>query len=176
MMVRLASLSDLNQCLALGHDSETHHVWQMQVQETERAVGVTFDTVRLPRGMTVRYPRDLDQLIDDWQRGEGFLVAEAEGKIRGYVDVLARRWEGTAWVANLAVDVDYRRQGIGRRLMGHAEQWAREQGLGTVVVETSTKNYPAVSFYEALGFAFCGFNDRYYVNQDIALFFAKSLR
>ena len=42
--------------------------------------------------------------------------------------------------------------------------------------ETQTKNYPAICFYRKHRFVFCGFNDRYYTNQDIALFFAQSLR
>jgi hypothetical protein len=29
---------------------------------------------------------------------------------------------------------------------------------------------------QKLGFEFCGYNDRYFANRDIGLFFAKSLR
>ena len=70
----------------------------------------------------------------------------------------------------------YRRQGIGTALMRHARQWAREQGLQMLLAEATTKNYPALCFYQKLGFQFCGFNDHYYTNQDIALFFVQSLR
>jgi ribosomal protein S18 acetylase RimI-like enzyme len=44
------------------------------------------------------------------------------------------------------------------------------------MLETQTKNHPAICFYRKHGFVFCGFNDRYYTNQDIALFFAQNLR
>jgi ribosomal protein S18 acetylase RimI-like enzyme len=60
--------------------------------------------------------------------------------------------------------------------MRHASQWARKQGALTILAETTTKNYPALCFYQKLGFQFCGFNDHYYANQDIALFFALGLR
>jgi ribosomal protein S18 acetylase RimI-like enzyme len=44
------------------------------------------------------------------------------------------------------------------------------------MAEATTKIYPALSFYQKLGFRFCGFSDHYYVNQDIALFFVLTLR
>ncbi len=176
MIVRPATLADLNACLSLDHDIITDHVWQMKVHEVESQVSVTFHTVRLPRRMRVTYPRDVEQLVEDWQRGEGFLVAEVDGEVRGYVDVIAQPWQGMGWVANLTVDRGYRRRGIGRTLMRDASQWAREQGLQQVLVEATTKNHPALCFYQKLGFKFCGFNDHYYTNQDIALFFVRILR
>lgn len=176
MIVRPASLADLNACLMLDHACVTDHVWQMRAEDSESEVRVAFQTVRLPRRMRAEYPRQLDQLVEDWQRGEGFLVAEVDSEVRGYVDVLALPWQGMGWMANLAVERGYRRQGIGRALVRHARQWAREQGLQVILAEATTKNYPALCFYQKLGFQFCGFNDHYYPNQDIALFFAQSLR
>jgi GNAT superfamily N-acetyltransferase len=175
MIVRPAAMSDLNACLSLDHDCVTDHVWQMKVQEEEKSIGVTFQTVRLPRRMRAEYPRDLGQLVEDWQQGAVFLVAEVDGEIRGYVDLHARRWQQTCWVANLAVDRGYRRRGIGTALMRDARQWAREQGLNSVLAESTTKNHPGLCFYQKLGFQFCGFNDHYYTNQDIALFFVLML-
>jgi ribosomal protein S18 acetylase RimI-like enzyme len=176
MLVRLATMADLNACLSLNHEGTTNHVWQMKVQSDKSQVGVTFFTVRLPRQMRVTYPRNPEQLVEDWQRGEGFFVAEVDGEVRGYIDLLAQPWQQRGWVANLAVDQGYRRRGIGSELMRHARQWAWEQGLHMILVEATTKNYPALGFYQKLGFQFCGFNDRYYANQDIALFFAQMLR
>jgi ribosomal protein S18 acetylase RimI-like enzyme len=176
MIVRPATLVDMNACLSLYHDVVTDHVWQMKVDEVESQVAVTFHTVRLPRKMRVSYPRDVEQVIDNWQRDEGFLVAEVDGEVRGYVDVLAHPWQGLGWVTNLTVDRGFRQRGIGRALLRHATQWAHEQGLPKVVVEATTKNYPALCFYQKLGFQFCGYNDHYYTNQDIALFFVRALR
>jgi len=85
-------------------------------------------------------------------------------------------WHATGWLNNLVVGKRYRRQGIGGALLKAAIEWAREQGLRQLMLETQTKNYPAICFYQRHGFVFCGFNDHYYTNQDIALFFAQSLR
>ncbi len=176
MIVRPATLADLKVCLDMDHSCLTDHVWQMKVREEESQVGVTFDLVRLPRPMRAGYPRHLEELVEDWQRGEGFLVAEEDGQVQGYVDLVVQRGQRVGWVTNLAVKEEHRRRGIGTALMRHARRWAREQGLQQLLAEATTKNYPAICFYRKLGFQFCGFNDRYYVNQDIALFFVQMLR
>ena len=176
MDLRLATLADLNACLSLSHHCMTDHVWQMKVNSTQSRVDVGFDEVRLPRRMRASYPRDLQQLVEDWHRDEGFIVAEVDGEVRGYVDVIAQPWQELGWVTNLAVDRAYRRRKIGIALMHRAGQWAQEQGLEALVVEATTKHYPALCLYQKLGFQFCGFNDHYYTNQDIALFFVQRLR
>lgn len=176
MIVRPATLADLNECLSLDHDWVTDHVWQMQVREDEADIGVSFRTVRLPRRMRAQYPRELEQLVEDWQRDEGFWIAEVDGQVRGYIDLMARPWQGMAWLANMAVERGYRRKGIGTALMRQAREWAWDQGLTAILAEATTKNYPALCFYRRLGFEFCGFNDHYYTNQDIALFFVQMLR
>jgi ribosomal protein S18 acetylase RimI-like enzyme len=176
MNVRPAVLADVNACLALDHSFITDHVWQMRVHEDDANRTVTFQTVRLPRHMRAEYPRALEQLLDDWQRGEGFFVAEVDGQVRGYLDGMIEPWQDRFWVANLAVDLDFRRRGVGSALVHYAREWAKQQSLQSLVVEAATKNYPALRFYDKLGFEFCGFHDHYYLNQDIAVFFVQTLR
>ena len=60
--------------------------------------------------------------------------------------------------------------------MQAAADWLRRRNVNRVLLEMTTKNYPAIRFAQKLGFSFCGYNDRYYTNQDIAIFFAKVLR
>jgi ribosomal protein S18 acetylase RimI-like enzyme len=43
-----------------------------------------------------------------------------------------------------------------------------------MTLEIQTKNHPAISFAQKHGFQFCGYNERYYPNGDIALFFSRS--
>lgn len=175
MIVRLATLADLNSCLQLDHSCVTDHVWQMKVNASASELAVAFRTVRLPRQMRTDYPRDVEQLVEHWHQQAGFLVAEVDGEVRAYVDLLPQPWQHLGWVANLAVEPVYRRRGLAAALVRQATLWAREQGLHGVLVEATTKNYPALCLYQKLGFEFCGFNDRYYPNQDIALFFGQTL-
>ena len=175
MIVRPADLTDLKACLELDHSYVTNHVWQMEESEGDGEVAVIFRTTRLPRSMRVKYPKDYDNLLQSWRRGECFLVAEVDGEVCGYLDMSVQSWHLTGWVDNLAVARDHRRQGIGTALFKRATEWARQHGLKRLMVEIQTKNYPAICFCQKNGLVFCGFNDRYYTNQDIALFFARSI-
>jgi len=175
MIVRPAELTDLNACLAIDHSYVTDQVWQMEEREGNGKVTVIFRSIRLPRPVRVKYPKGCDNLLESWRRGECFLVAEEDVEVRGYLDMSVQSWHLTGWVDNLAVAKDCRRQGIGTALLRKAAEWARQRGLSRLMLEIQTKNHPAICFCQKNGFAFCGFNDRYYTNQDIALFFARSI-
>lgn len=176
MIVRQGDLKDLNACVLIDSSYVTDHVWQVQTQDRPyEEMVLTFRTVRLPRSMRARSPRDTDYLLQGWQRDECFLVAEEEGEVRGYLDMTVQDWHRTGWVNDMAVLKKHRRQGIGTALLKGAFAWAREQKLRAIMVEAQTKNYPAICFLRKHGFVFCGFNDHYYLSQEIALFFVRTL-
>ena len=60
--------------------------------------------------------------------------------------------EDEAWVYNVTVVPAYQRQGIGRRLIEHAEQLAREHGFQILGLMVSEHNAAARSLYERLSF------------------------
>ena len=176
MSVRKGNLQDLSACVLIDTSYVTEHVWQIRTEEKPyEQISVIFQTIRLPRSVRAKPPRDSDCLVDDWQRDECFLVAEHEGEIRGYLNMVLQPWRAVGWINDLAVTRKHRRQGIASELLRDALSWAREHDLRTVVLETQTKNYPAISFCRKHGFKFCGFHDQYYPNQDIAIFFARGL-
>jgi ribosomal protein S18 acetylase RimI-like enzyme len=180
MTIRPAELEDLPACLALDHSYMTQKVRQMDLQEENAVVAVAFRTMRLPRPVHVAYPRDQEELLKAWHRRDCFLVATdkdgEEKKIVGYLTMTAQEWHKTGWVADLVVAPEHRRQGRATRLLRAGQTWARRAGLRRLTVEIQTKNYPAICFLERHGFCFCGYNDRYYTNEDIALFFTLDLR
>jgi ribosomal protein S18 acetylase RimI-like enzyme len=184
MTIRPAELEDLTACLRLDHSYFTEYVWQMDVHEATAGIGINFRTVRLPRPVLVQYPRDQEALLAAWHRHDCFLVATA-GKgdtdtkldpIVGYLTMGAYDWHSTGWVADLVIAHEKRRRGTATKLLHAGKEWARNAGLRRLTVETQTKNHPALCFLERNGFTFCGYNDRYYANQDIALFFSLDLR
>lgn len=175
MKIRAAVPADLKQCATLDHNYTTERVWQMDRREDNGDVLVCFHSVRLPRSMRVRYPRDPARLWDDWRRWDNFLVAEEEGYIRGYLGMQSHPSEERGWIRDLVVGRAYRRIGIGTLLLRQATEWAAGLNLIHLTVEMQSKNHPAISFFERRGFHFCGFNEFYYPSQDIALFFTHRL-
>jgi GNAT superfamily N-acetyltransferase len=81
-----------------------------------------------------------------------------------------------AHIHDLVVSQPYRRKRIGSRLLNVARQWARDHHLVQIMAEMQTKNYPGILFCQQAGLEFCGFNDHYFPNQDIAVFFSQTLR
>lgn len=176
MEIRLADLRDLKACVDIDDAYETEYVWQMEEQNRPGNVALNFRVTRLPRPMRVTRTIEPDAVIRNFQSGGMLLVAEEFGNICGLVDVTSQGWNQSAWINNLAVAPAYRRKGVGTRLLRTALDWGREQNLRVALLDTSTKDYPAICLYQKQGFAFCGFNDQLYPNRDIALFFSVSLR
>ncbi|MFP4321163.1 MAG: GNAT family N-acetyltransferase [Anaerolineales bacterium] len=175
-IIRQATDNDLKACLALDASVETDHIWQMQWREMADGHQIRFQTMRLPRPTQVDYPRDTGELHDDLQTLTGMLVAYAEaGPLLGYAHMMLIPADKSAWLRNLVVDRPWRRHRIGRALLAQAKVWARAQGANHLTTEATTKNYPAIQFMLQQGFIFCGFNDRYYTSQDIAVFFGQNI-
>lgn len=57
------------------------------------------------------------------------------------------------WVYYLAVDEQHRGRGLGRALMGAAEDWVRAQGIPKLQLMVRTSNTVARGFYDRLGYA-----------------------
>jgi GNAT superfamily N-acetyltransferase len=176
VQVRPANSTDLPHLTTLDHGFSTDYVWQMDQRDEGGQIAVNFRPVRLPRPMRVAIPRDPQRLIEAWNRRVCFLVAEEEGQFRGYVNVTLAAAPEVGWIADLGVERRHRRSGVGGILLTAAAQWARQNKLKRLVLETQSKNYPAICFAQKNGLAFCGYNDRYYANQDVALFFGMILR
>jgi ribosomal protein S18 acetylase RimI-like enzyme len=102
----------------------------------------------------------------DWYRdvlaaaNKTLFVAEADGNVAGLVllvesvsqDDPIYRPRHYLYVDELAVLAEYRRQGIGRRLMTAAENLAVERGISTIELNVWENNALARSFYEGLGY------------------------
>lgn len=94
------------------------------------------------------------------------LVAEYRQQILGLIEVqicqtkhplLKPRKYGH--IRDVVVDRAWRRQGVGKKLMHNAYQWAQQQGASSVEVVAFSFNQEALSFYRNLG----------YVDSDITL-------
>lgn len=93
------------------------------------------------------------------RRGDVFLIARVDGQPAGVVRLSRRRefsefTAGRAYaeLSGLAVRPQYRRMGVGRKLVAAAERAAAEEGFGHVILHT-TLELGLVPWYERLGYA-----------------------
>jgi len=173
--IRPAIATDIKALVAIDHNYSTDYVWQMEIQAEEEKIGVNFREIRLPRSVRVEYPRPVRVLPDEWTQRSGLLVARLEEEIVGYISINLNIAPITAWVTDLAVGRRHRRQGIATTLLLAAQEWGEDHECQRIVLEMQPKNHAAIHLVQKLGFDFCGYNDRYYANHDIGLFFAKSI-
>lgn len=97
------------------------------------------------------------RVIRDMNRADNslFLVAEVEGRIVGILTLEGAKRRNVQHVALLGITVakEWRGHGIGRRLMTHAIEWARQTGiLQRIELHVFARNEIAIALYESLGF------------------------
>lgn len=90
------------------------------------------------------------------------LVAEDAGRLVGFLDArIIEAYDAFdpmyrpatyCFVADVGVDEERRREGIGRALMHAIEQWAQEWDADFLLLEYHVGNTPAATLYERLGF------------------------
>jgi ribosomal-protein-alanine N-acetyltransferase len=69
-------------------------------------------------------------------------------------------------IATIATYPDYRRQGIGRRLLSHALRRAMEEGARSSFLEVRESNLAAQEMYRQFGYQATGRRRRYYKDND----------
>lgn len=99
---------------------------------------------------------------------DGFLVAEADGKVVGYV-IGVLRWGATGHILAIATDPLYQRQGIASALMEHIINRLRAKGAKLVRLEVRKSNAGAQHFYFKLGFWQRGEVPHYYEDGEAAV-------
>ncbi|MSU63891.1 MAG: GNAT family N-acetyltransferase [Pedosphaera sp.] len=82
----------------------------------------------------------------------GIFVAESDGQIIGYISTLIDRDAGKGRIPNLAVDGAARGEGLGRRLIEHALDYFRREGLAYAIIETMAQNEIGQHLYPSCGF------------------------
>ncbi len=174
--IRPAMATDIHALAALEHSYTSDHVWQMDFRSEGDTVNVSFREVRLPRSVQVQYPHNPQTLLDDWATRDGLLVADLESNPAGYISLALNPQLGAARITNLAVARRLRRQKIGSSLVMAGQDWAVHHEMQRLILEVQPKNYPAIQMAKKLGFELCGYNDHYFANHDIALFFSKWLK
>ena len=126
-------------------------------------------TLGFPNG-PVRFPRPV--VAEGIARGE-VLVAEVDGVIVG---TYALQWSDAmfwgdqppdaGYVHRLAVHGERAGRGLGVALLAHAAQLVRAQGRTRLRLDAPAGNVALASYYERLGFTYCGDTEGDHVEPD----------
>ena len=89
-------------------------------------------------------------------------VASIKDQVLGYISLGRRVF--VLMIDSIIVDRDYQREGIGRKLIEKAKEYAKSQGFNLLRTHTASFMHYAIKFYVACGFEICG-----YVENDFSL-------
>jgi GNAT superfamily N-acetyltransferase len=148
----------------------------MSQSSNEGQIQTIFNETHLPREMRLTYPRSPDTLELRWKNYSSVLVACVDKAPVGYASLSTLWAPEMIWVNDLVVDELWRRKGIASSLFQAVRDWGLARKYTRIMLEMSSKNFPAICLAKKLGFEFTGFNDNYFFNNDIALFFSRLLK
>nr|KMM64800.1 streptothricin acetyltransferase [Coccidioides posadasii RMSCC 3488] len=115
----------------------------------------------------------------DPSKSHAIVATADDGQICGAIDVLYRSWNSRLVIMNITVVPEYRRMGVGKKLMDMALTWGREiHGAKHAWLEVSNLNAPTIEAYRKMGFRFCGLDSTLYEGTsskgEIALYMSRS--
>ena len=97
--------------------------------------------------------RKARQIVEDVAANRaGVFVAEEDGTILGYITTVLDHEAGKGRIPNLAVLPDARGKGLGRKLIEHALDYFRREGMSYAMIETMAYNEIGNHLYPACGF------------------------
>ncbi len=100
-------------------------------------------------------------------------VAEEDGEIAGY-GCISVSYENCD-LENVLVAEEYRRSGVGRRILNELLQEAKSRGAENMFLEVRVSNSPAMRLYLSAGFVGVYARSRYYSDGEDCLVMKKSL-
>ncbi|MDO5814742.1 MAG: ribosomal protein S18-alanine N-acetyltransferase [Methanobrevibacter sp.] len=103
-----------------------------------------------------------------YEMGVGFLVAEEDGYVIGYV-IFWIKYENQGHIISIAVDKNYRRLKAGTHLLVKAISILSLLNLDTIYLEVNENNKGAVEFYKTFNFKIDRVVPGYYEDGDGAI-------
>lgn len=174
--IRPGNANDIPRLMALDHSCLSDYVWQLELRRESGQALASFREVRLPRSIEVKYPRNPASLKDEWMRRDVVFVALNDVVPVGYLCVTAEFTSAVAWVTDLVVAPNERRKGAASAMLMAAQAWAQERNVRRLILEMQSKNQAGIRFAQKFGYEFCGYNDQYYLTQDVTLFFGRTVK
>ncbi len=81
------------------------------------------------------------------------IILMDENNFVAYLASAETLWSGYLTVIEVFVSPEYQGKGVGKKLLDHAKDFARREGLKGLMVQTENENIPAQKLYEKAGFS-----------------------
>ena len=119
--------------------------------------------------------RNWDKLISS--KNSEMFVLEDNKEIIGFTGLEYFDWNNTIQIIDIFVHSEYRKKGLGSKLVKYLLNRAKKTKYRCVIAEAPPLN-PVIRLYLKKGFRKCGYNDRYYSNKnrEIAVFLSYDLK
>jgi ribosomal-protein-alanine N-acetyltransferase len=119
------------------------------------------------------YPANV--LVDIYNLGAGFLVAQQDNIVVGYI-IFWIRFEDDGHIISIAVDKEYHRKKIGSKLVEIALEIFKKYNVRHIRLEVRKGNLKARKFYQKLGFTEKTHLVNYYEDEEDAVIMEKFLK
>lgn len=110
----------------------------------------------------------IDMFRKLYEIGTGFLVAEIDGLVVGYI-IFWIKYEGEGHIISIAVDKDYRKMKIGSKLLYQAIVILSSCNIDKITLEVRENNKEAIELYKNFDFKIDRIVPGYYENNQGAI-------
>ncbi len=107
-------------------------------------------------------PWSAEGVVSSVAEGVRFFVFEENGRILGYAGLQTVLDEG--YITNIAVTKSARGRGIGKMLLAHLDEVAKDSLLSFISLEVRESNAAAIALYEKCGYENVGKRPAFYEN------------
>jgi ribosomal-protein-alanine N-acetyltransferase len=118
------------------------------------------------------YPANI--LVDIYNLGAGFLVAQEDNRVVGYI-IFWIKYEDEGHIISIAVDKSYRRQEVGSKLVETSLDAFNKFNVKEIKLEVRIGNKGARKFYIKMGFIEEKIVENYYEDLEDAVIMSRYL-
>lgn len=118
------------------------------------------------------YPADI--LIDIYNLGAGFLVAQENNRVVGYI-IFWIKFDDEGHIISIAVDKSYRRHDVGSKLVETSLDVFKKFRVKDIKLEVRVGNRGARKFYSKMGFKEDKIVEDYYEDHEDAVIMSRAM-
>jgi len=166
LLIEEPRLLDPAQCVGMKFviNYQTTGYYDIAIDRTERSTSFCLSMKSFPSPVTKSFEIELCPAY--FEQPADYIYADGDRMV-ALLEYSHEQWHNRLRITELWVHEDYRRQGLGGKLLEFAKEKAKLKGCREVVLESQSCNLPAISLYLRHGFRFVGLDTTCYTNQDV---------